>query len=536
MKSSIRLAFVPFLILASLAATPLAAQEEEAPEIPARAADEGQGPWEKLIIRGVTVIDGTGAPARGPMDIVIEGNRISQVQSVGSPGTLSPDEQRPKDATHEIDGTGLYALPGFVDLHGHPVSSGKELPEYVFKLWMAHGITTVRNPGCGHGVDWHLEARSRSAKNEIVAPRIFAYCVPPMGWDNQFATPNDAREYTRWAARRGIDGFKLFSQGPLADPAIVAALLDEARKQGLGSTAHLAQMGVAQLNVLDAARLGLRSMEHWYGLPESLFVDRTVQDYPEEYNYNDEQHRFREAGRLWKQAAAPGSAKWNEVIDELLSLDFTLDPTFTIYDANRDLMRAMRAEWHDEYTMPSLWDFYQPSLVAHGSYWYNWTTRDEIEWKRNYQIWMRFVNEYKNRGGRVTTGSDSGYIFQLFGFGFIRELELLEEAGFHPLEVIRSATMYGAEVLHAPKGAAIEFGVIRPGLLADIVLVDENPLVNLKVLYGTGALRMNRETGQIYRAGGVRWVIKDGIVYDAKALLADVRSMVSEAKQVQLEN
>ena len=58
-----------------------------------------------------------------------------------------------------------------------------------------------------------------------------------------------------------------------------------------------------------------------------------------------------------------------------------------------------------------------------------------------------FINEYKNRGGRVTAGSDSGFIFQLYGFAYIRELELLREAGFHPLEVIRAATLNGAEAL-----------------------------------------------------------------------------------------
>ena len=66
----------------------------------------------------------------------------------------------------------------------------------------------------------------------------------------------------------------------------------------------------------------------------------------------------------------------------------------------------------------------------------NWGTEQEVQWKENYRLWMTFVNEYKNRGGRVTAGSDNGFIYQTYGFGFIRELELLREAGFHPLEVI----------------------------------------------------------------------------------------------------
>jgi Amidohydrolase family len=255
-----------------------------------------------------------------------------------------------------------------------------------------------------------------------------------------------------------------------------------------------------------------------------------VQDFPTRYNYSDESHRFGEAGRLWKQAAPPGSAKWNAVMDELLKLGFTIDPTMTIYEASRDLMRAMRAEWHDRYTLPSLWKWYEPSRKAHGSYWFDWTTQDEIEWKNNYRLWMAFLNEYKNRGGRVTTGSDSGYIYKLYGFDYIRELELLQEAGFHPLEVVRAATLHGAEALAQPAGKRPELGLVRAGMLADLVLVEENPLANFKVLYGTGAIRLDDESGRVERVGGVKYVIKDGIVYDAKKLLEDVGKIVAEKK------
>jgi imidazolonepropionase-like amidohydrolase len=138
---------------------------------------------------------------------------------------------------------------------------------------------------------------------------------------------------------------------------------------------------------------------------------------------------------------------------------------------------------------------------------------------------MAFVNDFKNRGGRVGVGTDSGYTFNLYGFSFVREMELLREAGFHPLEVIRSATLSGAQAL----GVADRVGSLEPGKLADMVVVNENPVKNLKVLYGTGAIRLD-EKNQLVRVGGVRYTIKDGIVYDAKKLLADVRRMVRETK------
>jgi imidazolonepropionase-like amidohydrolase len=506
--------------------------QDERPSVlhaPDRGPGEGEGPFERLIIRGAMVVDGTGAPARGPMDIVIEGNRIVEIKNLGAPNTPIDDEDRPQDATHEIDAHGMFVLPGLVDTHAHTGGRSQGTPaEYVYKLWMGHGVTTIRDPGSGNGVDWTLEARERSAGNEIVAPRIFVYVRPGSGWDEgPIDTPEAARQWVRWAAKQGVDGLKLGSY----DPEIMAALIDEARKNGLGTQAHLGQMGVARMDALDAARMGLGSLEHWYGLPEALFVDRTVQDFPYDYNYNDEYDRFGQAGRLWKQAAPRGSEKWNAVIEEFLELDFVFSPTMTIYEANRDVQRARDANWHDKYTLPSLWRFYQPSRESHGSYWFSWTTQDEVEWKRNYRIWMSFLNDYKNRGGMVVTGSDSGFIYKLYGFDYIRELELLQEAGFHPLEVIRSATLYGAETLYAPKGEPIEFGVIRPGMLADLIIVEENPIHDLKVLYGTGTVRLNDETGEVERVGGVKYTIKDGIVYDARQLLADVARMVEEAKR-----
>ena len=143
---------------------------------------------------------------------------------------------------------------------------------------------------------------------------------------------------------------------------------------------------------------------------------------------------------------------------------------------------------------------------------------------------MRFLNEYKNLGGKVTVGSDSGFIYQTYGFGTIWEMELFQEAGFHPLEVIRAATMHGAMELNKVSGEPIERGIIREGFLADLVLVEESPIHNMKVLYGTGAVKLNDETQKPERIGGVRYTIKDGIVYDAKRLLEDAAGMVEAQK------
>ncbi|HEY5907331.1 MAG TPA: amidohydrolase family protein [Vicinamibacteria bacterium] len=520
-----RLAAVLLSLVVAAGATPAFAQEEPKPIPKAPPRAEGEGPWKRLILRGVTVIDGTGAPPFGPADVVVEGNRNKNIRNVGYPGVPIEADKRPKaePGDKEIDLSGHYLLPGFVDMHGHLGGFEQGTPaEYVLKLWMGHGITTVRDPGAGNGLDWMVEAKGKSARNEITSPRLEVYSFFGLGAKAPLATAEAARAWVAEQKRGGADGLKLMGMRP----DLLAATLDEAKKQGLRTACHHAQLSVAWNNVLDSARLGLTTMEHWYGLPEALFDDRTVQDYPLDYNYGDEQHRFANAGRLWKQAAKPGSEKWNAVMDELIKLDFTLVPTLTIYEASRDLMRARRAEWHEEYTLPSLWSFYRPSRKAHGSYWFYWTTEDEVAWKENYRLWMRFLNEYKNRGGRVAAGSDSGFIYKLYGFDYIREFELLREAGFHPLEVVRAATLKGAEALGRQK----DIGTVEIGKLADFVVVEENPLQNLASLYGTGAIKLNDKNEPV-RVGGVKYTIKDGIVYDAKKLLGDVRRLVREAKE-----
>ena len=377
------LALVVFLVAVSSFCA-----EINPPYAPDRRPDEGEGPFERLILRGATLIDGTGAPPIGPVDIVIEKNRIREIRSVGCPkvarssraaGRRTRPRDRPPRACTSCRASSTCTATSAARSRGRPA-------EYVFKLWMAHGITTVREPGCGNGVDWTLH-EGDAARATRSSRRASCRTSSPAR-----AVGRRSDQHARAGAQIRPVGAKKGIAGPRSAataiqffgyrPDIIAALLDEAKKQGLAHRLPPRADGRrADQRPLRRA-LGLRGMEHWYGLPEALFADRTIQDYPAGYNYNDEQDRFGQAGRLWKQAAPPGSEKWNAVMDELMKLDFNIDPTFTIYEASRDLMRARRAEWHDEYTLPSLWDFYQPSRAAHGVVLVRLDDRDEIEWKK----------------------------------------------------------------------------------------------------------------------------------------------------------
>jgi len=506
---------------------------------PNRAAGEGLGPFRTMVVRGAMLIDGTGGPPRGPVDIVVAGNRISAIRNAGTPGT-SLRANRPPQAEHEIDATGMYVLPGFVDLHVHAGGAPKNPEaEYAYKLWMAHGVTTVRGvPLTDNALS--VKEKERSAKNEIVAPRIWNYQRPGSGWGKGVPrTREDAHAWVKWARENGIDGIKLGAEWP----ELMEIYCQDAIALGMGTTAHLAQTGVVQVNAIKAARMGLGTVTHFYGHFESLLKDTVVQPYPVDHNYNNEQNRFGQVARLWDKIHPPGSPEWRAYLEEHLKLGTTFDPTLTIYSAGRDVMRFRAAEWHEKYTLPSLMTFYTPNRDNHGAYWYDWTTEDEVAFRNFYQVWFKLMNDYKKMGGRVTTGSDSGFIYQTYGFGYINELELLQEAGFHPLEVVQSATMNGAltltdalkrQTLFAPgeeRREPPQFGVVREGMLADMVVVDQNPLQNFKVLYANGALRLNDKTGRVERVGGVKWTIKDGIAYDAKKLAADVAAMVEKQKR-----
>ncbi len=491
---------------------------------PALSQEWADGPYERLVIRNAILIDGSGAPPQGPMDIAIENDRITQIRNIGAPGIPPKDNRRLAPGTKEIDASGKYILPGFINLHGHihDSASGQGVPyDYVLKLWLAHGITSVRELGNGSGASWTSELAADIAQGRKPGPRVYSFPVF-RGWNTpEVDTPAQAKERIRTLKRQGALGVKFFG----APEEILWAGLEEAKKQGLRTTMHHAQLDVAHANVMDTSARGLGSMEHWYGLPEALFEDRQLQDYPTDYVYHNEQHRFEEAGKLWDQAAAPGSDRWKLVMDTLLEREFSIIPTFSIYMASRDWMRSRRAEWHDTYTMPSLWKFFAPDRDAHGSYWFDWGTEQEVAWRRNYQKWMSFINEYKNRGGKVGVGEDAGYIYSTYGFGYIQELEMLREAGFHPLEVVRAATLVGAQIL----GIDSDTGSIQVGKRADLLIMDENPLANLKTLYATGHIKLD-DAGKITRTNGIETIIRDGIVYDGKGLRDDIQAQVAAAK------
>jgi hypothetical protein len=465
-----------------------------------------------LAIRNAIIIDGAGTPARGPADIVVRGNKIESIVWLDPVAVAGGQARRPAADT-EIDATGKYVLPGLINAHAHVQDERAGIPQpldYELKIWLACGITSVREVGADN-TQKIIDLRGRSDRGEVASPRIFVYgrfSNPPSP-----KTPEAARLRVRELKAMGVDGIKLLG----VDRDVMTAMEDEAHKVGLRVAHHT---GVEETNAWDDIRLGTTSIEHWYGVPDAAIKDG-VQGFPSSYNYNNEVDRFRYAGHLWREADPDRLLK---VLDGMVEKNVAWVPTLDIYEASRDLQRAQNQPWFKDYLHPTLEEYFRPNASNHGSYFLGWTSTDETFWKENYRIWMSALREFERRGGLIGAGDDAGFIYQMYGFGLIRELELHQEAGFNTIKVIQHATSNNARIL----GEDSRLGRVKVGYLADLIVVDGNPLENLKVLYPTGVDQVIN--GKEVHTGGVQWTIKDGIPYNAPALLADVKEIVRQAR------
>lgn len=487
-----------------------------------------QGPYTRLVIQNAMVIPGHGGPAYGPADLIIEKDRIVEIVSYNG-ATGRPADEPDREGDRIIDATGMYVMPGLIDLHAHIRSDALPL-QYVYNLKLAHGVTTMVN-GAGRGWANALEEARRSDRNEITAPRMFPIQEwgPPRARDPGHAPHFDLME--AWhdpmqapalAQELVADGAHVVRIGSLAWNAelfgSVARAVDAA---GGITTVHLPPSDIAVVNAVRAAELGVTMIEHHYGYAESARGNR-VQDFDPDFNYMDEAQRFREAGRVWQDA--PEDVLFGEVVDRLVASGVAMVPTMSTYEVNRDVNRAMGLPWHDAYTHAQLIEWYYANPAYHASHHWDWTSDDERQWSGAFSKWQKLIREFHTRGGNLSYGVDDPYLWNTSGFGNVRELELMQEAGLHPLEAIRAATRSSALTLKRP-----DLGLIQIGYKADLAIVAGNPLKNLRFLYPFGALA--REDGEILRRGGVRWTIKDGVVFDNAVLIDEVLTMVAESKE-----
>ncbi|MEQ8331398.1 MAG: amidohydrolase family protein [Longimicrobiales bacterium] len=510
------------LVLAAAVAAPAEAQLARVQPNPdaemKRFGDLAEGPYDRLVLRNVMVVPGHGGPAVGPYDILVTGNVIAEMarHDRNDPTRMQGDRV--------IEGDGLYVMPGMINLHLH--LRGDELPlDYIFYLQLATGVTSI-GPAEEGRVDGILD---QIRDNDILAPRQF----PIYGWGSrtdysrdELWDPEMAPQIARDMIANGVR--QVYLNGQTWNPEMFGAAAQAIEAAGGVTGVHIQPSSTSQVNALDAARLGVSMIVHHYGYAESA-LNRQVQNYPIDYNFWDENHRFREAAQVWIEAGENEETRHrllHTVTDSMVYYGVAMQPNRATYEANRDIVRAQGLPWHAKYTHQALWEWHLPNPDNHASFQYNWSSLDEYRWHYMYDLWGDMIYQFNKRGGNVVFGTDDNYQWSTGGFGNIRELQLMLESGMHPLEVLRAATYNSAQFLMEPK-----LGMVQEGYIADLLVVDGNPAENFRYLYPFGAINMDPETREMYRTQGILHTIKDGIVTENDAIMEEVARIVAESKR-----
>jgi len=479
------------------------------------------GPYNRLVIRGVMVIPGHGGPPAGPYDIVIERNVITEMIPFDPVTAERRGASSRPTGDRVIEAEGKYVMPGMIDLHTH-IRTHPQENEYAWYLRLAHGVTGMVNAP-DRGLDSAMYQAKRSAENAILAPRMW----PIWSWGanttrrrEQLEDPKMAPEIAREMVSKGA---RVVSLGNVTwDTTLFGAVAKAVWAAGGITTIHLPPSTMAVVNAVKAACLGATMIEHHYGYAESA-LNRQTQDFVRTYNFDNENDRFRAAGSVWLEADR--SRLLSQIADSLVKCGATMLPTRVVYEANRDFIRSSSLPWLEKYTHQSLINWNLPNPAYHGAFHYDWTSDDEYYWTYAFRLWGDLIAEFNKRGGRVAYGTDDNYIWATPGFSAVRELQLLRETGMHSLEVLKAATKNSAETLREPK-----LGLVRPGYLADLIIVDGNPAYNLKFMYSFGDLTVDKDR-KMFRTRGVIHTIKDGIVIENARLMAEVERMVTKSKQ-----
>ncbi len=428
----------------------------------------------------VRVIDGTGAPPRDDQTVVVSGGRI---QALGGSGTVSIP-----DGAEVLDRTGYTLIPGLVGMHDHifyPAGSGhyNTLEYSAPRLYLAAGVTTIRTTG---GMEPYAELNLKKAirKGRIPGPSMHVtspYLEGPGAFTlqmHELESPEEARRMVGYWSDVGIDDFKAYTNITRAQ---LQAAIEEAHGRGKKLTGHLCSVGFR-----EAAALGIDDLEHGIIVDTEFLQDKEPDVCPSS----------RAARRALLTLGVEGEEiqrTIRELVDAGVAVTSTL-PVFEISVPGRPpvdmgVLEAMAPDARDAYLT-------RRAQVGSG---------DGSEAEALLRLEMDFEVAFVRAGGLLLAGPDpTGYGGVLPGFGNWRELELLVEAGFSPLEVIEIATRNGARYL----GELDRIGTLEVGKQADMVLLHGDPSLDIS---------------QIRR---VETVFKDGLGYDSARLFGQVKGTV----------
>src|SRR5262249_42785129 len=295
-----------------------------------------------------------------------------------------------------IDATGKYVMPGIVNAHMHwheERQPGIPQPiQYERNLYLAAGVTTAREVGGDFDKSKRWQAESNA--HAIIAPRILVY---PFVSKGRTGAPAEIRAWIRDIKQKGADGLKIIGM----DRDQLEAIMSEAHALGMRTATHIA---VEETTAKDYAELGVTSIEHFYGVADAAL--NGIQDFPRDRSSSNEIHRCGRAGELYAQA---DPEKLHKISDLMVEKKVAWDPTFSIYEASRDLTRAQNQPWFHDYLHPSLEEYFRGALDNHGSYFIGWTATQEAKGRQQDRHWEGTGPGVPNKGGPGPAGGRPGH-------------------------------------------------------------------------------------------------------------------------------
>jgi imidazolonepropionase-like amidohydrolase len=451
-----------------------------APEVRAFVKEDGP----VLALTHVRVIDGTGAAPRADQTLVIAAGKIAA--SSDSASTKIPDGAR------VLDLTGRTVIPGLVGMHDHmyyPAPGGQPAlyPEHAAsfpRLYLAGGVTSIRTTGSIEPYS-DLELKRSIDEGKMVGPKIHVTGPYLEGLGaftlqmHQLKDAEDARRTVEFWIAQGATSFKAYMN---ITPEELGAAVKTAHAHGIKVTGHLCSIGFR-----EAAALGIDDLEHGLVVDTEFLADKKPGACPNPAAAN-------KALLALDVASGPLHDTIRDLVNHHVAITSTL-PVFETFVPNRApldarILDAMQPEARISYLR-------RRALISDGA--------AKSDWPALFKKELEFEREFVKQGGLLLAGLDpTGYGGVIAGFGDQREVELLVEAGFTPVEAIHIATSNGAEFL----GELDKIGTLAAGKQADLVVINGDPSGNIKDIEK------------------VEIVFKDGVGYDSAKLIESVRGLV----------
>ena len=425
-----------------------------------------------LVLEHVRVIDGTGAPPREDQSLFIVDGKLAAQAGAGA---------------EKLDLSGRTVMPGLVGMHDHlfyPMG-GAVFAEMAYsfpRLYLAAGVTTIRTAGSIEPYT-DLEIKKAIDSGKAPGPRIWAsgpYLEGPGSFALQMHAlrdPADARTFVNFWADQGATSFKAYNTLTRAE---LSAAIEAAHKRGLRMTAHLCSIGLT-----EAARLGIDDLEHGLLVDTEFFPGKKPDQCP------NPREALEDLAKM-----APGDPRLAALIGELVKRKVAITSTLAVFDASTEegFRRALTPAVLEAVSA----DTRARLLQAHIS-------RNPAIWPALVKLEMAFERAFVQAGGLLIAGCDpTGNGAVLAGYGDWRDVELLVDAGFSPLEALRIHSLNGAIWL----GQQDRIGTLLPGKDADLVVVQGDP---------------SKTIADIEK---VEIVFKQGVGYDSKKLFESVRGVV----------